>query len=61
MTLPQLRKELNKQLLKGTYQTPLGEITFTSVGDVIQREFYVAKLQMEPNGVNGKFIFLNIK
>jgi len=61
LTLPQLRTELNKELLKLTYQTPLGEIAFTPVGDVIQKEFYVAKLKMEPNGVNGKFAFLNIK
>lgn len=61
MTLPQLRKELNQELLKLTYQTPLGEIAFTPVGEVIQKEFYVAQLKMEPNGVNGKFTFLNIK
>ncbi|WP_341530755.1 ABC transporter substrate-binding protein [Nostoc sp. UHCC 0302] len=61
LSLPQLRTELNQQLLKGTYQTPLGEIAFTPVGDVIQKEFYVAQLKMEPNGVNGKFAFLSIK
>ncbi|MBW4645841.1 MAG: ABC transporter substrate-binding protein [Goleter apudmare HA4340-LM2] len=61
LTLPQLRTELNQQLLTGTYQTPLGEIAFTPVGDVIQKEFYVAQLQMEPNGIKGKFAFLNIK
>ncbi|MEH1836652.1 MAG: ABC transporter substrate-binding protein [Nostoc sp.] len=59
LTLPQLRTELNKELLRGKYQTPLGEIAFTPEGDVIQKEFYVAQLKMEPNGVNGKFSFLN--
>lgn len=58
LTLPQLRTELNNKLLRGKYQTPLGEIAFTPVGDVIQKEFYVAQLKIEPNGVNGKFSFL---
>ncbi|MBN3958117.1 ABC transporter substrate-binding protein [Nostoc sp. NMS8] len=59
--LPQLRAELNKELLTKNFQTPLGEIAFTPVGDVIQKEFYVAQLKMEPNGINGKFSFLSIK
>ena len=61
LTLPELRTQLNHELLKGKYQTPLGEIAFTPVGDVIQKEFYVAQLKMEPNGVNGKFSFLSVK
>ncbi|WP_445633467.1 Amino acid/amide ABC transporter substrate-binding protein, HAAT family [Nostoc sp. DSM 114161] len=61
LTLPQLRTQLNQELLKGKYQTPLGEIAFTPAGDVIQKEFYVAQLKMESNGVKGKFSFLNIK
>ncbi|MEP0858831.1 ABC transporter substrate-binding protein [Trichocoleus sp. DQ-U1] len=55
MPLPQLRTELNKQLLAGTYQTPLGEIGFTPVGDVKQKEFYVAQLKVDADGNNGKF------
>jgi branched-chain amino acid transport system substrate-binding protein len=55
MPLPQLRTELNKQLLTGTYQTPLGEIGFTPVGDVKQKEFYVAQLKVDADGNNGKF------
>jgi branched-chain amino acid transport system substrate-binding protein len=42
-----LRTELNKELLTRKYQTPLGEIAFTPVGDVIQQEFYVAKLKLD--------------
>ncbi|MEH1780060.1 MAG: ABC transporter substrate-binding protein [Nostoc sp.] len=61
LKLPQLRTELNKELLTKKFQTPLGEIAFTPVGDVIQKEFYVAQLKMESNGVNGKFSFLSIK
>ncbi len=55
MPLAQLRTELNKQLLTGTYQTPLGEIGFTPVGDVKQKEFYVAQLKVDADGNNGKF------
>ncbi|BAY30763.1 extracellular ligand-binding receptor [Nostoc carneum NIES-2107] len=61
LSLPQLRKALNQELLKGTYQTPLGEIAFTPVGDVIQKDFYVAQLKMEQNRVKGKFAFLTVK
>lgn len=58
MPLDQLRKELNKQLLAGKYDTPLGEIAFTPVGDVIQKDFYVAQLKVDNDGKNGKFEFL---
>jgi len=56
--LPQLRTELNKQLLTGKYQTPLGEIAFTPEGEVIQKEFYVAQIKMDADGNSGKFTFL---
>jgi branched-chain amino acid transport system substrate-binding protein len=59
MPLNQLRTELNKQLLTGEYNTPLGEISFTPVGDVVQKEFYVSQIKMEPDGKNGKFVFIN--
>ena len=58
MPLEQLRTQLNKQLLSGKYQTPLGEIAFTPEGDVIQKEFYVAQIKMDADGNNGKFTFL---
>ena len=58
MPLEQLRTELNKQLLTGKYDTPLGEIAFTPVGDVIQKDFYVAQLKVDKDGNNGKFEFL---
>ncbi|GAB1537765.1 ABC transporter substrate-binding protein [Scytonema sp. NUACC21] len=56
--LNQLRTELNKQLLAGKYETPLGEIAFTPVGDVIQKEFYVAKIQVDQSKNTGKFAIL---
>jgi branched-chain amino acid transport system substrate-binding protein len=55
MPLENLRTELNKELLSRKYDTPLGEIAFTPVGDVIQKNFYVAQLQVDANGNNGKF------
>lgn len=58
MPLEELRTELNKQLLAGKYETPLGEIAFTPEGDVVQNEFYVAQIKMEENGNTGKFAFI---
>lgn len=55
MPLAQLRSDLNKEVLTRKYDTPLGEIAFTPVGDVIQKDFYVAQLQVDANGNNGKF------
>ena len=58
MPLAQLRTELNKQLLTGKYQTPLGDISFTPEGEIVQKDFYVAQIKMNPDGNNGKFAFL---
>ncbi len=58
LALPQLRNELNKQLLAGKYNTPLGEIGFTPVGEVVQKDFYVAQIKMDKDGSQGKFAFL---
>ncbi|MBW4665399.1 MAG: ABC transporter substrate-binding protein [Chroococcus sp. CMT-3BRIN-NPC107] len=58
LPLNQLRIELNKQLLKEKYQTPLGEIGFTQEGEIIQKEFYVAQIAMNPDGNSGKFAFI---
>jgi branched-chain amino acid transport system substrate-binding protein len=58
MPVNQLRTELNKELLTGKYDTPLGEIAFTPVGDVVQKDFYVAQLKVGADGKKGKFTFL---
>lgn len=58
MPLAQLRTELNKQLLSGKYQTPLGEIAFTPEGEIIQNEFYVAQIKMDADGNTGKFAYM---
>jgi branched-chain amino acid transport system substrate-binding protein len=59
LPLDQLRTQLNTQLLQGKYSTPLGEISFTPEGEVIQKAFYVAQIKMNPDGKTGKFLFLN--
>lgn len=53
-----LRVALNKQLLTGKYTTPLGEISFTPAGEIIQKDFHVAQIKMDAAGTNGKFTFL---
>lgn len=58
MSLDKLRTELNKELLRGKYNTPLGEISFTPVGDIVQKDFYVSQIKMDKDGNNGKFVFL---
>jgi branched-chain amino acid transport system substrate-binding protein len=57
-SLPDLRVAMNQQLLAGKYETPLGEIAFTPEGEIIQKDFYVAQIKMDPDGANGKFVFL---
>lgn len=55
LPLAQLRTELNKQVLAGKYQTPLGEIAFTPEGDIIHKKFYVSQIKMDADGKNGQF------
>jgi branched-chain amino acid transport system substrate-binding protein len=57
LTLGDLRNKLNQQLLKGSYDTPLGSIAFTPDGDVVQKNFYVAQVKMKSNG-QGEFVNL---
>ena len=58
MPLPELRRALNTILLQGTYDTPLGEIRFTPEGEVIQKDFYVARVKMDAKGKTGRFELL---
>lgn len=57
-SLPDLRVALNTQLLSGKYSTPLGDISFTPEGEIVQKEFYVAQIKMAPDGNSGAFAFL---
>ncbi|MFC4639733.1 ABC transporter substrate-binding protein [Deinococcus hohokamensis] len=55
--LDDLRVALNKQILLGKYNTPLGPISFDKEGELNQREFYVAQIRMK-DAKNGSFVYL---
>jgi branched-chain amino acid transport system substrate-binding protein len=57
-SLSDLRTALNQTVLTGSYDTPLGKLSFSPEGEVIQEQFYVAQISMEPEGDRGKFVFL---
>ena len=57
-TLTTARKALMEEILAGTYATPLGEIRFTPEGEVIQSQFFVAQVRMDPGGRSGRFALL---
>jgi branched-chain amino acid transport system substrate-binding protein len=59
LSVEQVRKALNQQILVGQYDTPLGAIAFDPQGEVKQTQFYVAQIKMDKDGANGKFEFLN--
>ena len=58
LALPQLRTQLNDTLLVGKYITPLGEISFTPEGEIVQKQFFVAQIKMDADGNSGKFTFI---
>ncbi len=58
LALPQLRTQLNETLLVGKYETPLGDISFTPEGEIVQAKFFVAQIKMEADGNSGKFTFI---
>jgi branched-chain amino acid transport system substrate-binding protein len=55
LTLAEARQQLMKELLSGRYDTPLGPIRFRPDGEVVQGRFYVAQVQMDATGRNGRF------
>ncbi len=59
MDLKTLRSELNKAVLSGTYDTPLGPIAFDPEGEIKQQRFYVAQIKMDRGGKNGRFVLIN--
>ena len=60
MDLAKLRIDLNKQIIAGAYDTPLGEISFTPSpgGEINQKQSYVAQMKMDADGQNGKFVYV---
>ena len=57
-TLTDLRVALNTQMLAGRYDTPLGPLSFTPEGEVVQQKFYVAQIRMNADGKTGRFEIL---
>lgn len=67
LDLKTLRAELQKKILAGKYDTPLGPISFEQVtkedgspagGELVQEQFYVAQIKMDADGKNGTFVFV---
>ena len=60
MDLAALRTELNKQIVAGTYDTPLGEISFKASpgGEIVQKQSYVAQIKMDQGGTSGKWVYV---
>jgi branched-chain amino acid transport system substrate-binding protein len=58
LSVEQLRANLNQQILAGSYDTLLGQISFDPQGEIKQSQFYVAQIKVTPDGNNGKFEFL---
>jgi len=56
MELADVRVALNKALLTGSYNTPVGEISLDPEGEVIQKQFYVSQIKMNPDGKTGAFV-----
>jgi branched-chain amino acid transport system substrate-binding protein len=58
MSIDDLRVALNAEVHAGKYDTPLGAISFDKDHDLVQKDFYVAQIKMNPDGVTGTFNFL---
>lgn len=58
LSLEELRTQLNRQILAGSYETPLGKIAFDPDGEIRQEQFFVARIKMETDGKTGRFEFL---
>lgn len=58
MELAEAREKLNKAIRTGAYKTPLGEISLNQDGEINQKDFYVSRIKMNPDGKSGTFVFL---
>ncbi|MGH9023217.1 MAG: ABC transporter substrate-binding protein [Acidimicrobiia bacterium] len=54
LALPELRTALNAAVLAGTYETPLGTISFDPIGEVKQERFYVSRIDIGDDGKSGQ-------
>jgi branched-chain amino acid transport system substrate-binding protein len=69
LELADLRAKLRDQIMAGTYNTPLGEISFVEAtteagaaagGELVQKQFYIAQVKMNDDGQTGEFVFLSV-
>ncbi|MBL8165557.1 MAG: ABC transporter substrate-binding protein [Anaerolineae bacterium] len=58
LDLATTRKLLNVFVLAGGYETPLGPISFTPTGEIVQAQYYVAQIKMNEDGQTGVFTFI---
>lgn len=58
MDLAEVRTALNKALRTGSLVTPLGEISLDAEGEITQKDFYVSRIAMNPDGKSGAFALL---
>lgn len=58
LPLETLREKLNAAILANSYDTPLGKISFTPEGEIVQSQFYVAQIEMDSSGEKGRFKFI---
>ena len=58
LSLAELRTKLRDRILAQTFDTVLGQISFTPEGEIIQKQFYVAQIKMDADHQNGQFTFL---
>ena len=58
LSLAELRTKLRNRILAQTFDTVLGQISFTPEGEIIQKQFYVAQIKMDADHQNGQFTFL---
>lgn len=59
LELADLRTQLNETLLGLSYpDTPLGPISFTEDGDIVQEQYYVAQIDMSDDGTEGQFVLV---
>ncbi|MFN8374068.1 MAG: ABC transporter substrate-binding protein [Anaerolineae bacterium] len=54
-----LRSLLNMAVLAGGYDTPLGPISFTPTGEIVQGQFYVAQVDMNDDAQTGSFTLVS--
>lgn len=57
--LAELREAVNAALRTGSTLTPIGEIGILPSGEVEQKDFYVSKIVMQPDGKTGAFVLVS--